>query len=152
MVAQQEDPRLAFSLEHNQINYQIILNTQEIDVRTDKTNCTNRRRNDATSKKVESAETWFGRETDLGCCRGNGALVAEKGEWVECTRICTKITLPQSHQLGNQEGLIFVSFCNQLGSKTGDQRSRVWLGQSPECTVLPLERRHTSNPGADGTI
>ena len=31
-------------------------------------------------QKVRGAEMWFGGETDGKCCRGEGALVAEKGE------------------------------------------------------------------------
>lgn len=41
--------------------------------------------------KVGGVETWFRGETDCECCRGEGALVAEKGEngvggWTERER------------------------------------------------------------------
>ena len=35
----------------------------------------------------------------------------------EHTGECTKRTFPQSHWLGKQEGLKFVSYCNQRGLK-----------------------------------
>ena len=38
-------------------NYQMILNTQESDLRTDRTNCTTRRREEATSRKVGREDT-----------------------------------------------------------------------------------------------
>lgn len=36
-------------------------------------------REEVTSKKVESVERWFRKETDHSYCRGEGAMVTEKG-------------------------------------------------------------------------
>ena len=47
------------------------------------------------------------------------------------------------------EGLIFVSFCNQQGLKTGVLK----IGRHGWCrAALLLERRQASGPGADGAI
>lgn len=44
--------------------YPIILNMKEINLTTDRTNFVTREREEVTSKKVGSTETWFGGETD----------------------------------------------------------------------------------------
>ena len=61
-------------------NYEIILNTLEIDLKTGRTNSTTKGREEATLKKVGSAETEFEKETDCGHCSGEGAMVMEKGK------------------------------------------------------------------------
>ena len=53
------------------------------------------------------------RETDPGCCRGEGVEVVDKGEREERTGERTKRTFPHTHWLGKQEGLHFLSSCNQ---------------------------------------
>ena len=59
------------------------------------------------------------RETDPGCCRGEGVEVVGKGEREKGTGEHTKRTFPHSHWLGKQEGLHFVSSCNQQCVKSG---------------------------------
>ena len=59
-------------------NYQIILNTLEINLKTGRRSSTTKGREEAISKKVGSAEMWFRRETDPGFCGEEGAMVAEK--------------------------------------------------------------------------
>ena len=68
----------------------------------DRTNFTTRGREEATSRKVESAEMWFRGEMYHGCYRGEGVLVTEKDEREreECIGIHTKRTLLQSQWLG----------------------------------------------------
>lgn len=90
-------------------NYQIIVNIQEIDLRTE-SNSTTRREEDV-SKKVGSGMTWFGEEMDQGSCRGRPGH-GEMRETQEHTGVHTNKTLCQSHWLGKGERLIFVSFCN----------------------------------------
>jgi len=64
----------------NTTRYQITVITPEIDLKTDRTNCTTKRREEATLKKVGSVETWLRGEMDHGCCGGEGAIVEEKGK------------------------------------------------------------------------
>ena len=59
-------------------NYQIILNTPEIDQKTGRTNATTTSRKEATLKKVGSAEVQLGRETDGAYFSGEGAIISEK--------------------------------------------------------------------------
>lgn len=60
----------------------------------------------------------------------------------------TMKTLPQSHCLGKQEGLIFMNSCNQWGLKIGVLEVQwAWLGYSPEDTAQLLK---ANNPGAGG--
>ena len=47
-------------------NYQVILNTPEIDLKTGRTNSMTKGSKGATMKKVGSEEMQFGRETDHG--------------------------------------------------------------------------------------
>ena len=44
-------------------------------MRTERTNCTTRGRKEATSWKVGGAVMSFQREKNLGCCKGEGALI-----------------------------------------------------------------------------
>ena len=60
------------------------MNTQEIDLRTKRTNYITREREEATSWKVGVVETWFSEETDCQCCGGEGILVTETGEGGKC--------------------------------------------------------------------
>ena len=50
-------------------NYQIILNTQEFDLKTDRIYCTTRRQ-EATLRKAGSTKAWFGGEMDWVLWRG----------------------------------------------------------------------------------
>lgn len=59
-------------------NYQIFLNTSEINLKTGRTNATTKGREEATSKMVGGVETQFGRETDSGRSSGEGAMATEK--------------------------------------------------------------------------
>ena len=61
-------------------HYQIILNTQEINLRTDRTNSTTRGREEATLREVRNVDIWSGRERDLECYGGEGDMILEKGE------------------------------------------------------------------------
>lgn len=61
-------------------NHKINLNTQEISLNTGKTNSTTKSTENTTLNKIGSADTWFGKETDLDHCRGEGAVVKEKGD------------------------------------------------------------------------
>ena len=58
----------------------MILNTPEIDLKTDRTNSTTKGREEATVKKGGSAEMQFNGETDPGYCVREGATVTEKGK------------------------------------------------------------------------
>lgn len=98
--------------------YQIILSTQEIHLTTDRTNCPTTGREEATWRMVGGMEMWFGGEQDSRVWRGEGAMVAGKGGGGEHTGKQRERTLPQNHWLRKPEGLIFVRFCNQQGSKT----------------------------------
>ena len=49
-------------------------------LRADRTNCTTKGSEEATSRKVGSVEAWFWRETDHSCCGGNRALIMERDE------------------------------------------------------------------------
>lgn len=76
MAAEQEDPRLTLPMN----NYQIIINTPDIDLKTERTNSTAKGREEDTLEKLGNEELWFGRETDHGCLGREGAAVVEKGE------------------------------------------------------------------------
>ena len=56
------------------------MNTPEINWNIYKTNSTTKKREEATVKKVENADTWFRGEIDCSSCREEGAVVTEKGE------------------------------------------------------------------------
>ena len=56
------------------------MNTEESNLRTDRTNCTTIGTEEATSRTMGSVETCYRGETDCGCCGGEGILVVEKGE------------------------------------------------------------------------
>ena len=60
-------------------NYQIILNTPEINLKTVRTNSTARDREETTSKNVGSAEIEFGRETDHDHHGNEGPMITEMG-------------------------------------------------------------------------
>lgn len=62
------------------VNYQIILNVPEIDLKTGRTNSATKSREEATLKKVRSMDTQLGREMDYGHCGRERALVSEKGK------------------------------------------------------------------------
>ena len=82
---------------------------------------------------------------DYGFCRGEGALVVEKGEREKHTRIYIRKTPPQSHWFVKQEELNFVSSCNQWGLKIGVLKVSRLAG------VLPFfckEGRQANGPGA----
>ena len=49
-------------------------------MRTHRSNCTTRGREEPTLRKVRSAEMWFGGEMDHQYCRGERALITERGE------------------------------------------------------------------------
>ena len=74
----------------------IQVNKLESDPKTDRTNSTTKGREEAVSKKVGSMEMWLRGETHHRCCRGEGAMVMEKGkkerEW--STQECTRRTFP----------------------------------------------------------
>lgn len=100
-------------------NYKIILNIQEINLRTDRTNCTTRRRTEATSRKVEMQRYGLGRNRSWLLWRGMNSDVRERQkerekdretEREECIGICTRITLPQSHCLGKIREADFHEF------------------------------------------
>lgn len=57
----------------------IILNISEIDLKTDRANSMIKRKEEATLKNVRCGETWFGEDRNLRCCRGEGAMITEKG-------------------------------------------------------------------------
>ena len=55
-------------------------------LKTDRINTTTTGREEATSKKVGTAERWFGGEMDHGCCKGEGAVGEEKGKRERSTK------------------------------------------------------------------
>lgn len=57
----------------------LLTNNLENNPKTGRTNSATKGREEATSKKVGSVESWSGRETDHGRCSGEEATVA-KGE------------------------------------------------------------------------
>lgn len=59
-------------------NYQIILNTPEINLSAGRTNFPTKGREEATSKKVRIVDTEFGKETEHDCCGRQGAAIMEK--------------------------------------------------------------------------
>lgn len=82
--------------------YQIILNIPEIDLKNDRKNSTMKGREKDTSKKVVNVEVCFRGETDSDCCRGEGAMVTEKGEREKekHTGECTRRTFPHNYLPG----------------------------------------------------
>lgn len=58
--------------------YQIILNTQKINLRTDRMNYTTRGREESTLWRVGGVETWFKGETDHRYSGGEGVLVMDR--------------------------------------------------------------------------
>ena len=98
-------------------------------------------------------ELGFGGEIDhLVLQRQGSPDCGNRQERMEHTGICIRGTLPQSCWLGKQEGLIFMIFCNQRGSKTGALEVH-GLGWDRVLKVLPYSRREGMQAiGADGTI
>lgn len=79
---------------------------------------------------------WFLGERIVGAVE----VLGERQKREEHTGEHTRRTFPQSHWLGKQEGLIFVSSCNQLGLKHGVLKvSR--LGRDRSLRVLPYSWR-----------
>lgn len=77
--------------------YQMFLYTPEINLKTDRRNSISEGREEATSEKVRSAETWFIGEKDLICCGGEGAMYSEKGKKERSTWGHTKRMFLQRH-------------------------------------------------------
>ena len=80
-------------------------------------------------KKAGSIEMWFGRETDHGCCIGEGALVVEKakGEW-SAQEYTQGEHFPQRHLDDKVRGDEYCDFLQRAGLK--DWSFRVpWHGQ-----------------------
>ena len=76
--------------------FQIILNTQQIELRTNRITYTTRGIKE--DRKLGTVEMWFGGETDHRCCEGKGPLIVETGEKEWSAQGYTKRTiLPQSH-------------------------------------------------------
>ena len=104
--------------------YQIILNTQGTDLRTKKEQTTQLRGEKRPHpKRLEVRSCGLGDKQITGVVEGREHWLWREAHacarmWEECTGVCTRKILPQSHWLGQKEGLIFVSFCNQWGSKT----------------------------------
>lgn len=80
------------------------MNTQKIDLSTDRTNCTTGGREEATLWKVGSADMWFGGEMDCRCCGGEGAPVMEKGEREKSAQGNTPEYFPKAIAWGNERG------------------------------------------------
>lgn len=80
--------------------YQIILNTTETDLKTDRKISTSKGRDRVTLKNVESTEMEFRGETDHRCYGVKGAEVTEKGERERSTWEPTQRTFIQRHWLG----------------------------------------------------
>lgn len=113
----------------------ILLMNKLIELRTDRTNCTTTGRE----------------EIDHRHCGGKGALVTEKGKKVWNTQeyMQGEHFLQVISWESKQEGLTFMRFCKQQGSKTwalevpGLARIEIWGHH------LLLERNQTNSPGAD---
>lgn len=92
---------------------------QEVDLRTDRAKSTTTGREEATSRKIGSAETYF--EEKQIMCPADGKepwsqrKVRERGAHRESHRHNTS----QGHWQGKREWLIFMNFSNQWGSKIG---------------------------------
>lgn len=81
MAAEEEDVRLSFSHKYQLDKYQIILNNQDIDLKTEQSPQQKGEGDEkATLKKVESMEIWGRREMGPGWCRGEEAKVMEEGQ------------------------------------------------------------------------
>ena len=100
-------------------------------------------------KKVGSAETWFRGEMDHEYYEGDGAVVT-KVKRERSSQGNAQGKHPQNYWLRKWEGLNFVSSYNQWGLKPVVSKfSGAWLEESPEGTVLLLERRQANNPGTE---
>lgn len=71
---------------------------------------------EATSRKVEVWRQGLGEKQITGAADGRELVVMVKGER-GAHRGAYKESISQGHCLGNQEGLIFMCFCNQQGLK-----------------------------------
>ena len=96
-------------------NYQIILNTQEIDLKTDRTNSTTKGREEATLRKRGNAEMWLGEKWIMGAMEW-GAVVAEKSKREECTGDCPKNVSPKP-LAWKRRWAEFCKFLQPLGLK-----------------------------------
>ena len=98
-------------------------------------------------RKIESAEMWFGRETDHGCCIGEGALVVEKakGEW-SAQEYTQGEHFPQRHLDDKVRGDEYCDFLQRAGLKDWSFRGPWHRWHSHEGAALLLEMRQTNNP------
>ena len=64
-------------------------------MKTGRTTSTIKRREEAKSKKVGSAEMWFRGATDPSCCRKEGAMVQRRARQRETHREMEKETSPK---------------------------------------------------------
>ena len=111
-------------------NYQIIINTTEINLKADRTNSTTKGKEEATSKKVVKKEIWFMGDRDCGFYGGDGAMVMQIDgqEREEHTVECTRRTLPQSNWLGKQVAE-FPEVLQPVGLKSWSLKCQwAWLG------------------------
>ena len=92
-------------------NYQIILNTQDTDLRTNRTYSTTKGREGATLKKVGSVEMCFGSNMDYGCQGRKGAVVTEKCKR-ETERETHKENTSTKSLPGKRREGDFHEFCN----------------------------------------
>ena len=134
-------------------NYQIILNIEEIDPRTDRKNCTTRGRGNATSRKLESLETWLREEEIMGAAEEREPWSQRKARKSGAHRDPhKKNTFPKPLARKMRE-TDFCEFLQPIIFKKNWSFGDLWAWLDRELSVaLLLERRQASNPAGDRMI
>lgn len=136
MAAWWKDPRLAFQL--NTDNFKFILNTQEINLRIDRRNCTMKGREEATLKKLEVRKCSLGEKQIMGATERREPLSQRKVREAGMHRDRHKEITSPKPLVGETKDADFMSFCKQQGSKDLEVHR---LGWDRDLRVLPYSWR-----------
>ena len=106
--------------------YQIILKTQEINLRTERTSCTGRGRNSQIMESRSCRELIWRRKELWVLQRGGNPDHRERRQkerekerkWKQHTGDCTRETFFQNYLLGKEEGLIIANFYKKWSLKS----------------------------------
>ena len=102
---------------------------QEINLRTDRTNYTSRRREETTSRKVGSAEMCLGKKQIAVAVEGREPWLWRKGRERRVHRDTHKENTSQSQLAGKLEGMIFQEFLQLVALKyCSFGGCQAWLG------------------------
>ena len=122
--------------------FQIILNTEEMDLRTKRTNFTTRRRKETTSWNAGGSEMWFGGEKNCKPCEGEGALIIEREDGENMSGTAQEKHFPKTNDWENYRGWL-LCFYKQQSSKTEVLEVHTVVSVEPgEYSSVPEKKEH----------